>query len=53
VRDTSPKLGQGLTLFCEVDNCFANETKRWHGGPDDTLLMLNISDVRVFKITYL
>jgi hypothetical protein len=33
VRDTSPKLGQGLTLFCEVDNCFANETKRWHGGP--------------------
>ena len=41
VRDTSPKLGQDLTLFCEVDNCFANETKRWHGGPDDTLLMLN------------
>jgi hypothetical protein len=41
VRDTSPKLGQGLTLFCGVDNCFANETKRWHGGPDDTLLMLN------------
>jgi len=41
VHDTSPELGQDLTLFCEVDNCFANETKRWHGGPDDTLLMLN------------
>ena len=41
VRDTSQKLGQDLTLFCEVDNCFANETKRWHGGPDYTLLMLN------------
>ena len=38
---TSPKLGQGLPLFCEVDNCFANETKRWHGGPDNKLLMLN------------
>jgi hypothetical protein len=41
VCDTSPKLGQDLTLFCEVDNCFATETKRWHGGPDDTLLMFN------------
>ena len=41
MRDTSPKLGQDLTLFCKVDNCFANETKRWYGGPDDTVLMLN------------
>ena len=41
MRDTSPKLGQGLTLFCKVDNCFANETKRWSGGPDDKVLMLN------------
>ena len=41
VHNTSPKLEQGLTLFCKVDNCFANETKRWYGGPDDKVLMLN------------
>ena len=41
VLDTSSKLGQDLTLCCKVNNCFANETKRWHGGPDDKLLMLN------------
>jgi hypothetical protein len=51
VRDTSPKLGQDLTLFCEVDNCFANETKRWHGGPDYTLLMLN-SEIITDKTKY-
>ena len=41
VRDTSSKLGQGLTLFCKVDNCTVHETKRWYGGPDDKVLMLN------------
>ena len=41
VRDTSPKLGQGLTLFCKVDNCTVYETKRWYGGPDDKVLMVN------------
>jgi hypothetical protein len=41
VRVTSPELGQDFTLFCKVDNCFANETKRWHGGPDYKLLMVN------------
>ena len=41
VCDTSPKLGQGLTLFCKVDNCFANEIKRWYGGSDDKVLMVN------------
>ena len=41
VRDTSPKLGQGLTLFCKVDNCTVHETKRWYGGPDVKVLMLN------------
>jgi hypothetical protein len=51
VNDTSPKLGQNLTLFCEVDNWFANETKRWHGGPDDTLLMLN-SGISTGKTKY-
>ena len=34
VRDTSPKLGQ-------VDNCTVYETKRWYGGPDDKVLMVN------------
>ena len=38
MRNTSPKLGQGLTLFCKVDNCAA--TKRWLGGPDNKVLML-------------
>ena len=51
MRDTSPKLGQNLTLFCEVDNCFANETKRWHGGPDYKLLMLN-SGISTDKTKY-
>ena len=41
VRDTSPKLGQDLTLFCKVVNCFANETKSWHGGSDKKPLMSN------------
>ena len=49
--DTSPKLGQDLTLFCKVDNCFTNETKRWHGGPDDKLLMLN-SGISTDKAKY-
>ena len=39
VCNTSPKLGQDLTLFCKVDNCTVNEIKRWHGGPDDKPLM--------------
>ena len=51
MRDTSPKLGQGLTLFCKVVNCFANETKRWHGGPDYKLLMLN-SGISTDKTKY-
>ena len=51
VCDTSPKLGQDLTLFCEVDNCFANETKRWYGGPDDKPLMSN-SGVSTDKTKY-
>ena len=40
MRDTSPKLGQSLTLFCKVVNCTVNGTKRWHGGPDNKVLML-------------
>ena len=39
MRDTSPKLGQSLTLFCKVVNCTFG-TKRWRGGPDDKVLML-------------
>jgi hypothetical protein len=34
-----------------VDNCFTNETKRWHGGPDDKLLMLN-SGISTDKTKY-
>ena len=30
-----------MTLFCKVDNCTVNGTKRWHGGPDDKVLMSN------------
>jgi hypothetical protein len=41
VRDTSSKLGQDLTLFCKVDNCTVYETKRWYGGPDVKVLMVN------------
>jgi hypothetical protein len=41
VLDTSSKLGQDLTLFCKVDNCTVHETKRWYGGPDDNVLMVN------------
>jgi hypothetical protein len=41
VRDTSPKLGQDLTLFCKVDNCTVNETRIWRGGPDNKVLMVN------------
>ena len=39
VRDTSPKLGQSLTLFCKVDNFTVDETIRWYGGPDNKPLM--------------
>ena len=39
MHNTSPQLGQHLTLFCKVDNCTVNEIKRWHGGPDDKPLM--------------
>ena len=41
MRDTSPKLGQDLTLFCKVDNCTVNETRIWRGGPDIKVLMVN------------
>jgi hypothetical protein len=41
VHDTSSKLGQDLTLFCKVDNCTVHKTKRWYGGPDDNVLMVN------------
>jgi hypothetical protein len=41
VLDTSSKLGQDLTLFCKVDNCTVHKTKRWYGGPDDNVLMVN------------
>ena len=41
MRDTSPKLGQDLTLFCKVDNCTVNETRIWRGGPDNNVLMVN------------
>ena len=51
MRDTSPKLGQGLTLFCKVDNCTVNGTKRWRGGPDDKVLMLN-SGISTDKAKY-
>ena len=40
VRDTSPTLGQSLTLFCKVVNCTVDGTKRWRGGPGDKVLML-------------
>ena len=49
--DTSPKLGQGLTLFCKVDNCAVNGTKRWHGGSDDNILMLK-SGISTDKAKY-
>ena len=50
--DTSPKLGQNLTLICKVEvNYFANETKRWQGGSDDKLLMLN-SGISTDKTKY-
>ena len=51
VRDTSPKLGQDLTLFCKVDNCTVDETKRWYGGPDLKPLMLN-SGISTDKTKY-
>ena len=34
--DTSPKLGQDLTLFCKVDNCTVSEKRLWRGGSDDS-----------------
>jgi hypothetical protein len=39
VRDTSPKLGQHLILFCKVDSCTVDEIRRWYGGPDNKPLM--------------
>ena len=38
VLDTSPKLGQDLTLFC---NCTVDGIRGWSGGPDDKRLMVN------------
>jgi hypothetical protein len=46
-----PTLGQGLTLFCKVVNCTVNGTKRWRGGPDDKVLMLN-SGISTNKAKY-
>jgi len=51
VRDTSPKLGQDLTLFCKVDNCTVHEIKRWYGGPDVKPLMSN-SGISTDKTKY-
>ena len=51
VLDTSPKLGQDLTLFCKVDNCTVNGTKRWHGGSDKKPLMSN-SGISTDKTKY-
>jgi hypothetical protein len=51
VRDTSPKLGQDLTLFCKVDNCTVNEKRIWRGGPDDKVLMVN-SGISTDKTKY-
>ena len=51
MRDTSPKLGQDLTLFCKVDNCTVHEIKRWYGGPDDKPLMSN-SGISTDKTKY-
>ena len=51
MHDTSPTLGQGLTLFCKVVNCTVNGTKRWRGGPDDKVLMLN-SGISTDKAKY-
>ena len=49
--DTSPKLGQGLTLFCKVDNCTVDGTKRWRGGPEDKVLMFH-SGISTDKAKY-
>ena len=49
--DTSPKLGQGLALFCKVDNCAVDGTKRWRGGPADKVLMLK-SGISTDKAKY-
>jgi hypothetical protein len=38
VLDTSPKLGQDLTLFCK---CTVDGITGWSGGPDDKHLMVN------------
>jgi hypothetical protein len=38
VLDTSPKIGQDLTLFC---NCTVDGISGWRGGPDDKVLMVN------------
>jgi hypothetical protein len=38
VLDTSPKLGQDLTLFCY---CTVDGITGWRGGPDDKVLMVN------------
>jgi hypothetical protein len=51
VLGTSQQLGQGVTLFCKVDNCTVNETKRWYGGSDDKVLMVN-SGISTDKAKY-
>jgi hypothetical protein len=51
VRDTSPKLGQDLTLFCKVDSCTVNERRIWRDGPDDEVLMVN-SGISTDKTKY-
>ena len=51
VSDTSPKLGQDLTLFCKVDNCTVNEKRIWRGGPDNKVLMVN-SGISTDKTKY-
>ena len=47
----TPKVGQDLTLFCEVDKCTVNGTKIWRGGPDDKVLMVN-SGISTDKTKY-
>jgi hypothetical protein len=51
VRETSPKLGHDLTLFCKVDNCTVKEKRIWRGGPDNKVLMVN-SGISTDKTKY-
>ena len=51
VRGTSQQLGQGVTLFCKVVNCTVDGTKRWHGGPEDKVLMFH-SGISTDKAKY-